>query len=196
MQTLMTTNRMFVLLANMLLSNPSICFQATAYDIVYLWHRRYGHLNYNGLRTLNYEKMVKGLPEIQFSAKMCEDCLVGKQKRESFSKKRKWRASHKLQLVHTDICGPITPMSNSHKSALVEKEAGSSICYFRTDRGGEFTSSEFNGFCKSHGIERQLTTAYTTQQNGVAERRNRTVVNLCKAFCLRRRFHSVSGRRH
>jgi len=52
----------------------------------------------------------------------------------------------------------------------VEKESGAYIISLRTDRGGEFTSNEFENFCKDQGITRQLTAAYyTPQQNGVAE---------------------------
>lgn len=52
----------------------------------------------------------------------------------------------------------------------------------RTDRGGEFTSNEFGEFCKPNGITRQLTTAYTPQQNGVVERKNRIVMNLVRCM--------------
>ncbi|RVX05780.1 Retrovirus-related Pol polyprotein from transposon TNT 1-94 [Vitis vinifera] len=45
-------------------------------------------------------------------------------------------------------------------------------------RGGEFTSHEFNVFCKANGISRQLTAVYTPQQNGVVERKNRTIMNI------------------
>lgn len=62
----------------------------------------------------------------------------------------------------------------------VEKEAGAPIFCLRTDRGGEFTSNVFNQFCEEHGIKRQLTAAYTPQQNGVAERRNRTIMNMVR----------------
>lgn len=65
---------------------------------------------------------------------------------------------------------------------LVEKETVACICCLRTDRGGEFTSSVFNQFCEEHGIKRQLTAAYTPQQNGVAKRRNRTIMNMVR--CL------------
>lgn len=63
---------------------------------------------------------------------------------------------------------------------MVEKESGESICCLRTDRGGEFTSMEFDKFCSLNGIKRQLTTAYTPQQNGVAERKNRTIMNMVR----------------
>ena len=65
---------------------------------------------------------------------------------------------------------------------MVEKESGLSLCSLRTDRGGEFNSKEFTDFCKSQGIKRQLTTTYTPQQNGVAERKNRKILNMVR--CL------------
>lgn len=66
--------------------------------------------------------------------------------------------------------------------AGVEKEIGMCITCLRTDRGGEFTSMEFEEFCRTQGISRQLTTAYTPQQNGVAERKNKTIMNAVRAI--------------
>ena len=59
---------------------------------------------------------------------------------------------------------------NSFKAfkTMVEKEIRLFVKCFRTDRRGEFNSNEFNDFCKQSGIKRQLTTAYTPQQNSVA----------------------------
>lgn len=65
---------------------------------------------------------------------------------------------------------------------LVGNETGLPIKCLRIDRGGEFTSSEFNNCCKENGIQRQLTTVYTPQQNGVVERKNRTVLNMVRAM--------------
>ena len=66
--------------------------------------------------------------------------------------------------------------------ARVEKQSGNFIKCLKTDRGGEYNSTEFKEFCKEHGIKRQLNTAYTPQQNGVAERNNRTVMNMVRAI--------------
>jgi transposase InsO family protein len=52
--------------------------------------------------------------------------------------------------------------------ACVEKESGEYITSLRTNKGGEFTSNGFEEFCKVQGISRQLTAAYTPQQNGVS----------------------------
>ncbi|KAL6340019.1 hypothetical protein AAG906_038854 [Vitis piasezkii] len=62
--------------------------------------------------------------------------------------------------------------------ARVEKETGRSIKILRTDRGGEYCSNEFEHFCDDQGIRRELTAAYTPQQNGVSERKNRTILNM------------------
>ena len=69
--------------------------------------------------------------------------------------------------------------------ALVEREADSQIKILRTDRGGEFNSQEFGSFCKNHGIRKQLTAAYTPQQNGVCERKNRTILNMVRSLLQR-----------
>ncbi|CAJ2655081.1 unnamed protein product [Trifolium pratense] len=66
--------------------------------------------------------------------------------------------------------------------AMVEKETSDAICCLRTDRGGEFTSTDFNTFCSLHGIKRQLTVAYTPHQNGVVERKNRTIMNMVRSM--------------
>ena len=62
----------------------------------------------------------------------------------------------------------------------VEKEKELDVKCLRTDRGGEFNSKEFNDYCKLSGIKRQLTAAFTPQQNGVAERKNQTVMNMVR----------------
>lgn len=69
---------------------------------------------------------------------------------------------------------------------FVEKQSGRDIKILRTDRGGEFNSNDFTNFCVMHGIRRQLTAAYTPQQNGVAERKNRTIMNMVRSMLTTR----------
>ncbi|RDX99781.1 hypothetical protein CR513_17114, partial [Mucuna pruriens] len=159
----------------------------------YTWHSRLGHLSYNGLRILSSEQIVNGLPSITILRDPCTYYLAGKQHRNSMSSKSLWRASTKLQLIHADIYGPIIPISSSNKRyilMLVEKEDGVSIKCLKTDRGGEFTLNEFGEFCKSQGIRRQLTAAYTPQQNGVVERKNRTIINMVCSMLIGKQVHS------
>ncbi|XP_047335485.1 uncharacterized protein LOC124939011 [Impatiens glandulifera] len=65
---------------------------------------------------------------------------------------------------------------------LVEKEVGKPLKSLRIDRGGEYTSIVFDDFCNENGIRRQLTNVYTPQQNGVAKRKTRTVMNMARAL--------------
>lgn len=65
---------------------------------------------------------------------------------------------------------------------MAEKENSLVFCCLRTDRGREFNSNEFSNFGKAQGTKQQLTTAYTPQQNKVAECKNRTIMNM--ACCV------------
>ncbi|XP_015167212.1 uncharacterized protein [Solanum tuberosum] len=66
--------------------------------------------------------------------------------------------------------------------AFVENQSGCRIQVIRSDNGTEYTSEKFNKFCNEAGIEHQLTTPYTPQQNGVVERKNRTLMEMTR--CL------------
>jgi hypothetical protein len=65
---------------------------------------------------------------------------------------------------------------------LVQKESGKYIKFLRSDRGGEYILTDFMEFCQSHGIKRQFTTRYTLQQNGVAKRKNQTIMNMARSM--------------
>ncbi|CAA7062683.1 unnamed protein product [Microthlaspi erraticum] len=60
--------------------------------------------------------------------------------------------------------------------SLVENQCEKKVKTLRTDNGLEFCNKMFDGFCESRGIQRHHTCAYTPQQNGVAERMNRTLM--------------------
>jgi hypothetical protein len=65
---------------------------------------------------------------------------------------------------------------------MIELETGNKVGTLRTDRGGEYTSHEFKQYCFDHGIRRELTQAYTPQQNGISERRNRTLMERARSL--------------
>eukprot|EP00253_Pinus_taeda_P023865 PITA_23865 len=60
--------------------------------------------------------------------------------------------------------------------AFVEDQTGKKIKTLRTDNGTEYESKEFNDFCREAGIKRETTVPYTPEQNGVAKRKNRTIM--------------------
>jgi hypothetical protein len=115
-QSEMTANRMFLLLANTQHTKEKItCFQTTTSDIAHLWHCRYGHLSHKGLKLLQAKNMIHGLPQLPASTVTCTACILGKQHRRPISRRSTWRATQRLQLIHADICGLISPISNSKK---------------------------------------------------------------------------------
>ena len=178
------------------------------------WHARLGHISFKTIQTMAAQKMVHGLPEIKEENQLCDSCLVGKQTRHSFPNATPYRSAKALELLHADLCGPISPATPAHNryifviiddctrymwtillkekseafekfkefKSLVEKEVNSKIGTLRTDRGGEFTSKEFHEFCNKSGIKRHLTAPYTPQQNGVVERRNRTLMEMTRSM--------------
>jgi transposase InsO family protein len=66
--------------------------------------------------------------------------------------------------------------------ALIENQTGKHIRILRSDNGGEFESHNFEDFCKEVGIKRQLIVPYNPQQNGVVERKNKTICEVAKVM--------------
>jgi transposase InsO family protein len=179
-----------------------------------LWHQRYGHVNHNDLMMLQKKEMVEGLPMFKSEHVECEGCALGKQHREDFPMHIDKRKQEILELVHTDVCGPMQTRSLGgayyflifidditrytwvyfmrNKSDvfeyfkefknMVEKQTGKSIKILRSDQGGEYTSGAFIRYCKNNEIQQQFTVPHTPQQNGVAERKNRTLVECARSI--------------
>ena len=67
---------------------------------------------------------------------------------------------------------------------LVENQLCTKIKALRSDRRREYLSEYFKGFCDEKGIARQLTIFYTLQQNGIAEIRNRTLLDMVRSMMV------------
>ena len=70
-------------------------------------------------------------------------------------------------------------------TALMENQTGRKVKRLRTDNGLEYCSNEFNEFCKRLGIARHKTVRHTPQQNGLAERMNKTLIKKVRCMLLR-----------
>lgn len=176
-----------------------------------LWHQRMGHLNF-----IDLQKIVDSAEGVEISKKgnqICTICMEGKMSRVPF-KNTGTRASEPLQLIHTDLCGPMETssvggakyyvtfiddysrkvyvyfMKNKSDTLekfkefknLVENESEKRIKILRSDNGKEYINKDFRLFLEKYGIQHQTTNPYTPEQNGLAERMNRTLVE--KAKCL------------
>ena len=68
--------------------------------------------------------------------------------------------------------------------ARVEKETSKNLKCLRLDRGGEFTSNEFEKFCNDKGIKRLTSTPRTPPKNGIVKRRNRLFMDCAKTLMM------------
>lgn len=101
-----TRDRMYIL--NIQLSLP-VCLLTHAKEDAWLWHMRSGHVNFRSLRALAAGGMVDGLPRIEQVEQICDGCMIAKQRCLPFPMQALYRTTEHLQLVHGDLCGPITP---------------------------------------------------------------------------------------
>lgn len=172
----------------------------------WLWHARFGHASPQRLVSLNLDNFT-----LQVKDFLCTTCDFNKLTRNS-SRDSPDRESICLRLVHTDIWGPYHVRSLggnryfisfiddcSRKSwieclrsrdqifqvikqwqAIVELESDAKVVRFRCDNAKEYIKSE--RLIKTEGIQMEYTSTYTPEQNGVAERYNRTVVQIVRAM--------------
>lgn len=179
-----------------------------------LWHCRLGHMSEKGMKLLVKSGQIPELKSVEHQ--LCESCILGKQKRVSFSKVGKELKKERLELVHTDVWGP-APVSSlggsyyyvtfiddstrkvwvyfmKNKSdvfsvfkkwkALVENETNLKVKCLRSDNGGEYIDADFREYCAVNGIKMVKTIPRTPQENGVAERMNRTLNERARSMRL------------
>jgi hypothetical protein len=103
-------NRLYILSLDRV---DPICLMSSMEDSAWKWHARYGHLNFQALRQLGQKQMVRGLPCVDNVEQLCDGCLIGKQRGAPFSREGQYRASKVLELIHGDLCGPITPATTA-----------------------------------------------------------------------------------
>ncbi|CAH9146107.1 unnamed protein product [Cuscuta epithymum] len=111
-QVTRTQNRLYMLHLN--LATP-VSLLIKKDDEAWLWHARFGHLHFRALQTLSKNQMVTGIPVIEHVEELCDGCCIGKQHRNPFPRVSNYRAREPLELVHCDLCGPITPSTAGGK---------------------------------------------------------------------------------
>ncbi|GAU31479.1 hypothetical protein TSUD_386430 [Trifolium subterraneum] len=265
----MSRNRTFKIELNVM---NHMCLATAIERDDWTWHYRFGHLNFRDLNMMSNKSMVSGLPKIQVPNEVCEDCVQSKKHRDSFNKDVKSRTKNVLEVIYSDVCGPMQvdstggnryfvsfvddhnrklwtylikrksevfdvfkkfkamaekqnvcgPMQvdstggnryfvsfvDDHNrklwtylikrksevfdvfkkfKAMAEKQSDHKLKVLKTDGGGEYVSNAFSEFCEAEGIVHEVIPPYTPHQNGSAERRNRTIMNMVR--CMIRSKH-------
>ncbi|KAJ9539198.1 hypothetical protein OSB04_031931 [Centaurea solstitialis] len=197
-----------IYIINMNTSTDNFCFVSRAStDTNWLWHKRLSHLNFKTLNQLCTDNLVIGLPDFRYTkVSLCSACEKGKQTRASFKSKQISSISSPLQLLHMDLFGPVNVQSIAGKKYTLihlvfflraKSDAPEEIILFvrkmeklnnlivrsiRSDHGTEFKNSTLETFFEQKGISQNFSSVRTPQQNGVAERRNRTLIEAARSM--------------
>ncbi|XP_031255630.1 uncharacterized protein LOC116113618 [Pistacia vera] len=92
-----------------LMEEERAAYQISLNNVV-TWHKRLGHFHHQALLFMQKHELLQGLPPLEDHLPSCKACQYGKQNRLPFPQKS-WRASQKLQLMHTNLRGPLKTSS-------------------------------------------------------------------------------------
>ncbi|GJY86548.1 retrovirus-related pol polyprotein from transposon TNT 1-94 [Tanacetum coccineum] len=176
-----------------------------------VWHGRLGHVNFNSMRRLI---KFNSIPNFRIDSKYkCETCVEAKLTRTSFKSVKRTtepldmihtdicdlkslptKGGNKYFITFIDDCTKYcyVYLLKSKDEAIdkfvlykteVENQLGKKIKVVRSDRGGEYVAP-FAELCAKHGIRHEFTAPYSPQQNGIAERKNRTLKEMVTAMLI------------
>nr|GEY86124.1 putative ribonuclease H-like domain-containing protein [Tanacetum cinerariifolium] len=151
-----------------------ICLMAKATSSqAWLWHCRLSHLNFDTINLLSKNDIVVGLPKL----KIVKDHLCSS---SSINGKRyvlvivddysRYTWTHFLRSKDE------TPEVLIDFLRLVQRGLQAQVRIVRTDKGTEFMNQTLHAYFVAEGILHQMSVARTPKQNGIVERRNRTLV--------------------
>ena len=183
------------------------------YD-VQTWHEILGHCNYDDVQKL--QGVVKGMGikgSVSKPVQLCEVCTKGKFT-QTRNREPDRRAKKPLELVHTDLAGPMQTTSLEgyrYAQSFTDDYSGTMLVYFlksksdavqaterfladvapcgevrclRSDNGTEFTSKEFQALLIKNRIRHETSAPYSPHQNGTAERGWRTLYEMARCLLL------------
>ena len=177
-----------------------------------LWHNRLGHMSEKGMKILHSNGSLPNLKEVDLGfcencvygkQRRVNFLKVGKEK-----KSHKLELVHTDVWGPAQVCSfggssyfvtfiddctrktwvyYIKKKSDVFETfkrwkALVENETNSKLKCLKFDNGGEFCNNEFDSFCSHNGIRRIKVVPRTPQENGVAERMNRTILERARSM--------------
>ena len=175
------------------------------------WHRILGHCNFGDVRKL--EGVVEGMKISDYNEVGCKVCTQGKMT-QSRCRTPDRRATAPLNLVHSDVAGPINPVGKDgfqYALSFVDDYSGVIMTYFlkkksdvldatkqfladtapigeikciRSDNGGEFVGKEFKSLLRDNKIKHETCAPHSPHQNGTAERAWLSLFNMARCLLL------------
>uniref|UniRef100_A0A2N9HML0 Integrase catalytic domain-containing protein n=1 Tax=Fagus sylvatica TaxID=28930 RepID=A0A2N9HML0_FAGSY len=174
-----------------------------------LWHARLGHLNFKYMKYMSKHGLISYKQDVHDK---CEICIESKIRKKPFpSTNRDSQLLELVHSDVCELNGILTRggkryfitfiddfsrytyvylMRNKDESfdmfkkykTEVENQKDKRIKILISDRGGEYFPQEFTIYCEENGLIHQRSAPYTPQQNGLAERKNRTPVDMLNAM--------------
>ncbi|GJY02212.1 putative ribonuclease H-like domain-containing protein, partial [Tanacetum coccineum] len=167
-------------LKNVVPSKGLTCLIAKATnDESNMWHRRLGHINFKTMNKLMKGNLVRGLPSKIFeNDHSYVACQKGKQHKASLVIDDYTKFSWVLFLAKKDETSGIL----KNFITGIENQLNHKVKIIRCDNGTEFKNYEMNQFYGIKGIKIEFSNARTPQQNGVAERKNKTLIEAARTM--------------
>ncbi|GKE35411.1 retrovirus-related pol polyprotein from transposon TNT 1-94 [Tanacetum coccineum] len=179
----------------MIASSPICLLSKASKTKSWLWHRHLSHLNFGAINHL-----ARRLSHLNFGAinhfendHLCFACAIGKSKKKSHKPKSKDTNQEKLFLLHMDLCGPMRVFLRSKDEApdfiikflkMIQLRLKVPVRRIRTDNETEFVNQTLCEYYEKVGISHKTSVARSPQQNGVVERRNRTLIEAARIMLI------------
>ncbi|GJR82966.1 retrovirus-related pol polyprotein from transposon TNT 1-94 [Tanacetum coccineum] len=190
-ETIFNSNKEIVMIAlrvrdvyvlDMTSSAQESCFFTKASEnLNWLWHKRLAHLNFKTINKLAKQNLVIGLPSLVYSKeKPCFSCEKGKHHKASFKTKHTYFIKKRLHLLHIDLFRPVTPRFINHEKytpVIVDEYSRYTWVYLLKKKRIILVN-----FYDEKGISQNFSSPYTPEQNGVAERKNRTLIEAARTI--------------
>lgn len=178
-----------------------------------LWHERLGHIGPKRLKELVRSGALPGVDaKAPLKLANCVACAKGKLSHKAVGSEPATRAGELGELMHTDLCGPMSSQSIGGKlfangytddksrfthvyflkkkneveqifltlRKFLKRRYGRMVKRLRADRGGEYSRAEFQLKLLSLGITMEFTASHTPEQDGVSERKFRTIIEAAR----------------
>ncbi|GJZ45374.1 retrovirus-related pol polyprotein from transposon TNT 1-94 [Tanacetum coccineum] len=161
-----TTNLYSISLNDMMSASPVCLLTKASSTKSWLWHRRLNHLNFGTLNELARNNLVRGLPMLKYDKEFVS----------ILSARFGW-----VRFLRTK---DETPQVIEKFIVKTQRALNATVRFVRTDNGTEFVNKTLDGWFESVGISHETSVPRSPQQNGVVERRNRTLMEAARTMLI------------
>ncbi|GKA62332.1 zinc finger, CCHC-type containing protein, partial [Tanacetum coccineum] len=167
------SNHMFRL--NIVSDNIGSAFMSTSkLNDSILWHARLCHVHFKRMQDMSKDGLI---PAFDMDTKKCQTCMLNKITKKLFQNVK--RETKVLELIHSDLCDlHATPLLGNKKYFVTFIDDASRFFYVYLLHLKDEALDKF----KSIGIIHETTAPYTSQQNGISERKNRVLKEMVNSM--------------